>query len=93
MQKFNQVYNKYQEQLALYVPTVARVHGPSHPVFYEVAEIYNQLLAKLVSKESLSEEFKSLRQLTNNYQIPDDVCETYAAVYNILSEMDQEYSD
>ncbi len=32
-----------------------------------------------------------LRQITDNYTIPGDVCETYAGVYNMLSEVDKAY--
>jgi len=32
-----------------------------------------------------------LRETTNNYTVPDDVCESYEAVYNMLSELDKAY--
>ena len=42
---------------------------------------------------SLSEEFKELRDITDNYTIPEGTCETFEAVYNMLSELDQAYLD
>jgi iron-sulfur cluster repair protein YtfE (RIC family) len=39
----------------------------------------------------LNEEFAKLREITNNYTVPDDVCESYEAVYNMLAELDKAY--
>ena len=37
----------------------------------------------------MDNEFKQLREITDNYTVPSDVCETYEAVYNMLSELDE----
>ncbi|HFU5941366.1 hypothetical protein [Enterococcus faecium] len=42
-------------------------------------------------KPELDREFNQLRELTNQYTILGDVCGTYAAVYNMLSEADEAY--
>lgn len=42
---------------------------------------------------ALNDEFKELRGITDNYTIPEGTCETFEAVYNMLSELDQAYSD
>ena len=39
----------------------------------------------------LNEEFAQLREITNNYTVPEDVCESYEAVYKMLAELDQAY--
>jgi regulator of cell morphogenesis and NO signaling len=39
----------------------------------------------------LKEEFEKLREITNNYTVPTDVCESYEAVYNMLAELDKAY--
>ena len=39
-------------------------------------------------KPELDRESNQLRELTNQYTILGDVCGTYAAVYNMLSEAD-----
>ena len=81
--------------LALYVPVVARVHGGSHPEFYEVSDAYDRLVQKIKSSGSgsldLTEEFDTLRSITSGYTVPDDVCESYQAVYDILQELDNAY--
>jgi regulator of cell morphogenesis and NO signaling len=42
-------------------------------------------------KPELSEEFSRLREITDNYKVPGDVCESYEAVYNMLAELDNAY--
>ncbi len=91
MNKFEETMNLHKKNLELYVPVVARVHGPSHPVFYDVQKQYNLIIDKIEKKEALVENFEKLRTLTNNYEIPSDTCETYEAVYNMLSELDEAY--
>lgn len=96
MTKFDEVIKEYSERLELYVPVVARVHGGAHPEFYEVQKVYNEMHKKIEDAESdkvlLDEEFKELRSITDNYKTPDDTCESYEAVYNMLSELDQAYN-
>lgn len=82
-------------KLKLYVPVVARVHGGSHPEFYDVRKLYDEINAKIkevgLGKVKLDNEFKQLREITDNYTVPDDVCESYQAVYNMLAEIDEAY--
>jgi len=40
----------------------------------------------------LHEEFAHLRTITEGYRIPQDVCESYEAVYSMLSKLDEAYS-
>lgn len=91
MSQFEQVLNDNFDKLEQYVPVVARVHGPSHPVFYEVQEVYNSMSEKIKADStiSLDVEFSQLRKITNNYEVPSDVCETYEAVYTMLQQLDE----
>jgi regulator of cell morphogenesis and NO signaling len=97
MNKFNEVKDTYSEKLKLYVPVVARVHGNDHPEFHHVHELYNKITEKIEAGGSempaLNEEFKELREITDNYTIPEGTCETFEAVYKMLSELDQAYLD
>lgn len=92
---FNQVKEKNFKTLEQYVPIVARVHGANHPEFYEVRKIIDTIIRKTKGsgkdKPELNEDFAKLREITNNYTVPDDVCESYEAVYNMLSELDNSY--
>ncbi len=92
---FNEVKEKNLQLLEQYVPVVLRVHGPSHPEFYDVEKEYVSLSAKIdeagSEKPDLKDEFSNLREITDNYRIPSGVCETYEAVYNMLAELDEAY--
>ena len=39
----------------------------------------------------LREEFTRIREISNNYEVPGDVCETYEAVYHMLAKLDKAY--
>lgn len=93
---FNDVRAEHMERLEQFTPIVERVHGEHHPEFFEVRKVFDQLNQKLQTSENgqadLTEEFKALRKVTNDYQVPTDVCESYEAVYQMLEELDQAYS-
>lgn len=92
---FDAVKTRNLERLSQYVPIVARVHGGSHPEFHNVKSVFEQLRTKIQAagsdKPKLDSEFQELRQITDNYTVPGDVCESYEAVYNMLSELDNAY--
>jgi iron-sulfur cluster repair protein YtfE (RIC family) len=95
MKKFNEVKKRYFKKLELFVPVVERVHGENHPEFHDVSKLFNEINAKVKKtrseKPDLDNEFKQLREITDNYTVPDDVCESYEAVYNMLAEIDEAY--
>ncbi|MFY9612278.1 MAG: iron-sulfur cluster repair di-iron protein, ric [Tissierellaceae bacterium] len=92
---FEQAKEKNFERLEQFVPIVARVHGGSHPEFHEVKRIFEAILAKTkeADKPNLEGEFKELREVTDNYTVPGDVCESYEAVYKMLEEVDKAYNN
>lgn len=79
--------------LIQYVPVVQRVHGAHHPEFHQVRIVFDAISTKLKHSNplDLNEEFAQLRSITNNYAIPDDVCESYEAVYDMLKALDVAY--
>lgn len=93
MEKLIALHQKVKEELEMVIPIVDRVHGPHHPEFHEVREVYNDLEKKLEAHQDPENEFIKLRQLTQDYTVPGDVCETYEAVYNMLAELDATYQD
>jgi len=77
------------------VPIVARVHGGNHPEFHKVRKLFDTINEKRKeagsNRPELNDEFAQLREITNNYTIPGDVCESYEAVYHMLAELDKAY--
>ena len=86
---FDSAVKENLPKLKLFVPVVDRVHGPTHPEFHEVKALFDTVVEKLDAGESdVSAEFAKLREVTNDYTVPSDVCESYEAVYVMLSELD-----
>jgi regulator of cell morphogenesis and NO signaling len=92
---FNQTKEMHFKTLKQYVPIVARVHGGNHPEFHEVRKLFDAINEKMKEAGSgnpeLNEEFARLREITDNYTVPRDVCESYEAVYSMLAELDEAY--
>lgn len=90
---FQQAKEKHFDKLAQFTPIVNRVHGSNHPEFNQVFDLWNLIQDKSerTHNPDLSDEFKQLRQVTNDYTVPHDVCESYEAVYQMLAEVDQAY--
>lgn len=92
---FDQTYGMYFERLKQYVPIVSKVHGGTHPEFYEVHKLFDAINTKTKesgkNKPEIEEEFVKLREITKEYKIPEDVCESYEAVYHMLEKIDKAY--
>lgn len=97
MTTFYKVNETNLKRLEQYIPVVDRVHGPSHPEFHDVRDLFERISLKAKKAEAgkleLANEFTRLREVTTNYSVPDDVCESYEAVYNMLSELDKAYQE
>ncbi|WP_027109227.1 hypothetical protein [Lacticigenium naphthae] len=95
MTAFNEVKNKYFPKLKLFTLAITRAHGKNHPETFEVRELFNQINKKTKkagsARPDLDREFTQLREVTENYAIPEDACGAYEAVYNMLSETDKAY--
>jgi regulator of cell morphogenesis and NO signaling len=95
MAMFHEATKKQFQTLKQYVPIVERVHGGNHSEFHEVRKLFNTIMERTKeagsNKPELDEEFIKLREITDNYKVPGDVCESYEAVYNMLAEIDKAY--
>lgn len=79
------------KRLEQFVPIVSRVHGTLHPEIKEVQVVFNEILKNIKLNLSVEKEFETLRIITTNYLVPNDVCESYEAVYNMLKTIDDNY--
>lgn len=95
MTTFNTYMKENEETLEMYTTAITRAHGKNHPEAFDVRELYTEIHAKTTEagaeRPVLDVEFAELREVTNHYEIPGDVCQTFAAVYDMLSEADQIY--
>lgn len=93
MKNFIEENNEILQQLNLFVPVVNKVHGKNHPEFNDVKRNYEVINSKLNANNfNLKDEFINLRKITNSYQIPNDVCESYEAVYSMLEKLDNSFN-
>ncbi|MDP2814638.1 MAG: iron-sulfur cluster repair di-iron protein, ric [Erysipelotrichaceae bacterium] len=83
--------------LIQYVPVVDRVHGDHHPEFHDVRKLFDVINQKTKenhpAKPLLDEEFIQLKEITHDYEVPNDVCETYEAVYVMLKQLNAAYDE
>lgn len=77
--------NQHLRTAAEYAPIIERVHGENHPEITRVREITEQLSAAQPGSD-VRALFAELRAVTNDYEIPGDVCETFEATYKALEE-------
>ena len=68
------------------LPVVERVHSDHHPELHQVAALYAEL-----KQNPRREVFDKLRDVTNNYALPEDACQAYTKVYNMLEELDKAF--
>lgn len=94
MDKFRELKNLYLEKLNKYIPIVARVHG-NHPELREVQTLFKSIYQKIQDSgeemPDLEVEFLKLREITTDYMVPEDACETYRAVYEMLASLDKAF--
>lgn len=83
------------ETLDLYTAAITRAHGKNHPEAFSVRDLFVRIQSKVQkvagNVPDLTTEFAELQEITNHYAIPGDVCETYAATYHLLEELEQIY--
>lgn len=93
---FNELFKQEVEQLDLFTKAITRAHGENHPEAYLVRKLFEKINEKVAASKGeqveLREQFMKLREVTQDYEIPTDVCETYATVYSTLQQLDKAYN-
>lgn len=70
-------------------PLIERVHGENHPELPRVREL--TLALPDADHPRQAELFKELRNVTQNYAVPDDACEAFTGTYQALERADREH--
>lgn len=83
-------YNTNNAILDLYTKAITKAHGQHHPEVFKVRAIYKDIQNKINHNQyDLTNEFSQLRITTNDYFIPNDVCGTFKATYEMLKAFDE----
>lgn len=85
-------------KINLQLPKVAKGYGDSHPEILELQKVFEVMkkktMAAMIGRKGnpeLSEEFDRIREITNNYTVPEGVNENFVAVYRAFEEIDKVY--
>lgn len=80
--------NEHQDKLDLFTKAITIAHGKNHPEVFAVREEYLNLKESAKNDLNLDDDFDQLRETTQNYAIPGDVCPTFEATYQMLENAD-----
>lgn len=81
--------NRHIEKAAQLAPIIERVHGEHHPELTRVREITEDL-QRSENATAAVPLFQELRSVTEDYAIPEDVCEAFEATYRALQRADKQ---
>lgn len=89
---FDSFKNEHFEKLDLYTTAIIRAHGENHPEFTDIRSSFEKIQTA-DAEQDLTDEFKNLQELTNDYQAPADTCETVVATFDLLKQADELYTN
>jgi len=76
---------KELEQMQFFANKVAEVHWPEHGEYIEINDLVKNIE---YSNDVTDEVFEKLRELTNNYIIPEGACNAQNTLLNLLKKLD-----
>lgn len=89
MDTVNDYLDERHEKLDFYTKAITNAHGQNHPEVFDVRQEYVQLCLAARNGDNLDKNFVQLRETTNNYAIPSDVCPVFEATYHMLASADE----
>jgi iron-sulfur cluster repair protein YtfE (RIC family) len=72
------------EELKFFAKKVAEVHWPEHSEFIEI----NDIVEKIEEENLENVDFAKLRELSDNYIIPEWACNAQTTLLNLLKKLD-----
>ncbi|MCZ8466532.1 iron-sulfur cluster repair di-iron protein, ric [Streptococcus uberis] len=76
-----------EDKLELYTKAITKAHGKNHPEVFEVSRLYETIKAKVDKGDDFTAEIAQLKDITNDFAIPDDVCATFEETYKLLKKV------
>ncbi|WP_071130943.1 hypothetical protein [Enterococcus timonensis] len=75
-------------KLEFFTSQILKVHGGHHPELADVRKEFILLRDKISADANadVTPELNQLAQISNNFAVPADACQAYAATYQLLSE-------
>lgn len=89
---FDKFANDQFERLDLYTTVIVRAHGDKHPEFRDIRSSFEKIQEKYRKITDLTSEYQTLREVTNDYTVPADTCETTESTFDLLKKSDELYS-
>lgn len=79
--------NQEGEKLAFFTRQILKVHGAHHPELAQVLREFVSLTNKLAENKAadITAELANLKEVTHDYEVPDDACEAYRGTYELLA--------
>ncbi|MGX7108487.1 hypothetical protein [Facklamia miroungae] len=78
---------KNEDKLSTYLNAICKVHGSHHPEVYDVRANYEMILDNIDNEEKVGVLLEEMDDLSNHFEVPNDTCETYQAVYQDLARL------
>jgi regulator of cell morphogenesis and NO signaling len=84
------VHHLFCEENMLF-PYIEQLEGKQKGLFAVPFDSIQQPIARMLQEHSQTgDEFRTLREITSNYQAPDDACTTYRALYRGLKDLEHD---
>ena len=77
-----------ENMLFPYIEQLDREQRPLPPVVFD--NIQQPVARMMMEHDQTGDEFRVLREMTNNYRPPDDACTTYRALYRAMEDLERD---
>lgn len=72
-------------------PHIVQLDGNQRPIMRGVfGDVQQPVTRMMMEHDQTGDELRFLREMTNNYQPPDDACTTYRALYRALEDLERD---
>ncbi|CAM3598932.1 iron-sulfur cluster repair di-iron protein, ric [Erysipelothrix urinaevulpis] len=76
-----------KEILDLYTNALTKAHAKNHPEVIELRHLFKELERNIDDEEQFLKTLDTINFSTNNFKVPEDVCDTYKKTYQMLEQL------